>query len=169
MVLAGEGHLWEFEGRAFDQRPLKLRRLSAVLKEVIDTVIGNGRTAILDQFLDSVGDDGEVTGKAREALTPIITRLVIQVPEALPKVCALILEPETSKVSDTETYLGDHMNARQGVAVIKLFIEQNEIGELLQDFFGLMGTVQTSMTTEEIETESPEESSASESDTTADE
>ncbi len=165
-VLAGEGHPWAIEGRIFEQKPLKLRRLSAVMEEVINTIIGSGRTALLDQLLDAVGDDNTITTDAREVLTPVLTRLVVQIPAALPKVCSLILEPETKKVSETEEYLGDHMTAREGVAVIKLFIEQNEIGELIQDFFGLMGSVRGSLTeaTENEETEIPKEETEKPSD-----
>lgn len=174
-VLAGEGYKWTIEGRLFEQKPLKLRRLSAVMEEVIDTIIGQGRTALLDQLLDAVGDNDTIPDAAKQTLTPVITRLIVQIPASLPKVCALILEHETKKVSDTETYLGDNMTAREGVAVLKLFIEQNEIGELIQDFFGLMGSVRGSLTeaTENEETETPKEEkdnpSDSESTTTEDE
>ncbi len=170
-VLAGDGHPWEIEGRLFEQKTLKLRRLSKVMEEVISTIIGSGRTALLDQLLDVVGDDGDITDAAKQTLTPVLTRLVVQIPAALPKVCALILEPETKKVDETEEYLGDHMTAREGVAVIKLFIEQNEIGELVQDFFGLMGSVRGSLTeaTKNEETDKeriPKEDTPSDSEST---
>lgn len=175
-VLAGDGHTWEIEGRLFVQKPLKLRRLSAVMEKVIDTIIGSGRTALLDQLLDAVGEDDKITDAAKQTLTPVISRLVVQIPAVLPSVCALILEHETNKVDETDEYLGDHMTAREGVAVIKLFIEQNEIGELVQDFFGLMGSVRGSLTeatkdeeTDEKRTPKEDAPSDSESTTTTDE
>lgn len=136
-VLSPEPVSWDIGGKLFEQRPLRIDRLSDVMEEIVDVVVGGGRGAILDQIVEAAAGGEDVS--ISTATMPILLRTLVGVPKRLPKVVSLIL-PEAK-----EQYLRDHLNARQAVAIIKTFIEQNEIGALIQDFFGLMTSVNLSV------------------------
>lgn len=151
---------WEIGEKLFVQRPLTLKRLSAVMNEITDMLLSGGQGALLDQVVDTMSADGKLAGKMKQAVMPVIVRTIVSMPEALPHICALILDEKAEK------HLDDHLRGRQAVAILKTFIEQNEVGALLQDFFGLMNSLQGSMadatdalTTEEEEVESTDSSS----------
>ncbi len=146
---------WDIGDKLFQQRPLTLKRLSVVMNEIVDVLLGSGQGALLDQVVDTLSADGSLASKMKQAVMPVIVRTVVSVPGALPHICALILD------ESAEEYLDEHLRGRQAVAILKTFIEQNEVGALLQDFFGLMSSLQGSLTaaTSELmeETEEPEE------------
>ena len=151
---------WVIGGNTFVQRPLTLKRLSAVMKEIVDLLLAGGRGALLDKVVDAIGGDGKHTADA--SIMPILVRTVVTVPEALPHICFLILEKGADKKK--EALLEEELRPRMALAIVKAFIEQNEVGALLQDFFGLMGSLQSSLdtATEELaETEEETESTVS--------
>ncbi len=108
----------------FVQLPLRIDKLSDAMQEIIDAVLGGGRENLLDQLV----------GDGAENAAPMLLNLLIGIPKSLPKIVALCLD-----IPKKETYIRDHIKARPALAIVKTFIEQNEIQELLQDFFGLMG------------------------------
>ena len=114
----------------FVQLPLRIDKLSDAMQEIIDTVLGGGRENLLEQL---VGDN---TGN----VAPMLLNLVVGIPKSLPKIVALCLD-----VPKKENYIRDHIRPRPAIAIVKTFIEQNEIQELLQDFFGLMGDLGVNM------------------------
>lgn len=146
-VLSPEPVPWEIGGKLFMQKPMRIDRLSDVMEEIVDVVVGGGRGAVLDQIVEAAAGGEEVSLSA--ATMPILLRTVVSVPKRLPKIVSLIL-PEAK-----EQHLRDHLKARQAVAIVKTFIEQNEIGALIQDFFGLMTSVNLSVkqATTEMQTE----------------
>lgn len=148
---------WEIGGKLFEQRPLTLKRLSGVMNEIVDVLLSGNQNVLLDQVVDSLSDEGEVGESLKKAVMPVLIRTIISMPEALPHVCALILD------ESAEEHLDEHLRGRQAIAILKTFIEQNEVGALLQDFFGLMGSLQTSVTeaTAELETEEAENTDSS--------
>ena len=151
---------WVIGDKLFIQRPLTLKRLSAVMKEIVDLLLAGGRGALLDKVVDAIGGDGKHTADA--SIMPILVRTVVTVPEALPHICFLILEKKADKKK--EELLEEELRPRMALAIVKAFIEQNEVGALLQDFFGLMGSLQSSLdtATEELaETEEETESTLS--------
>jgi hypothetical protein len=147
--------MWDIGGKLFEQKPLRIDRLSDVMEEITDIVLSQGRGAIFDRIIDAAtaGADTEEDGSASkpvdQATMPIIVRMLVSIPKRLPKIVSMIL-PDAK-----EQYLRDHMNARQAVQIVKTFIEQNEIGALIQDFFGLVTSVNLSVSqaTAEIEKE----------------
>ncbi len=159
-VMIEEEISWLVKDKLFIQRPLTLKRLSAVMKEIVDLLLAGGRGALLDQVVDAIGGDGK--NKADPSIMPILIRTVVTVPEALPHICFLILEKGADKKK--EAFLEEKLRPRMALAIVKAFIEQNEVGALLQDFFGLMGSLQGSLdtATEQLEeTEEETESTAS--------
>lgn len=145
---------WVIGDRLFYQQPLNLKRLSAVMKEITDVLLSGGRGAILDQVMDAVGEGG-LKGAARQTVMPVLVRTIVSIPEALPRICALILE------KGDEKYLDAHLGGRQALAIIKTFIEQNEVGALLQDFFGLLGSLEVSLTTATTQLQTTEDGDSS--------
>ena len=147
-TLAPDAVQWKIGNKVFEQKPLRIDHLSDVMEEVVDIVLGGGRGAIFDQIVDMAGK-GDAKDVAGSAAMPIIVRTLVAVPRRLPKIVSMIL-PDAK-----EQYLRDNMNARQALQVVKTFIEQNEIGALIQDFFGLVqsATLSVQQATEEIETE----------------
>lgn len=154
-VLSPDAVEWVIGDRLFFQQPLPLKRLSAVMKEITDLLLSGGRGAILDQVVDALGEGG-LKGRVRQEVMPIIVRTVVSVPEALPRICAMILE------QGDEKYLDAHLGGRQALAIVKTFIEQNEVGALLQDFFGLLGSLtgNLEMATKELTAETENDSSS---------
>ncbi len=150
---------WEIGGKLFQQEPLTLKRLSAVMNEITDMLLSGGQGAILDQVVDSLSTDGKLADSMKPSVMPIIVRTIVSMPETLPHICALILDESAEK------HLDEHLRGRQAIAILKTFIEQNEVGALLQDFFGLMGSLQVSMAeaTSELTTEEEAESTDSSS------
>lgn len=152
---------WDIGGKLFVQTPLRIDQLGDVMEEIVDVVVGGGRGAILDQIIDAA--DGKGKGASIPTATmPILIRTLVGVPKRLPKIISLCLP------GAKEQHLRDHLNARQAVAIIKTFIEQNEIGALIQDFFGLMTSVNLSVqqATEEIQAEAGVSEPESEEETT---
>jgi hypothetical protein len=153
-ILSPEPVPWDIGGKLFMQSPLRIDQLGDVMEEIVDIVVGGGRGAILDQIVDAAaGEKGAKGASIPPSTMPILIRTLVGVPKRLPKVVSLCLP------GAKEQHLRDHLNARQAVAIIKTFIEQNEIGALIQDFFGLMTSVNLSVqqATEEIQAETGEE------------
>jgi hypothetical protein len=83
------------------------------------------------------------------AMAPTLLQILVTIPAKLPRVVALCLD-----VPKKETAIRDDLKARQAIKIVREFITQNEITELLQDFFGLMGDLG-------INQETPEEAQLS--------
>ena len=147
-TLAPKPILWEIGDKVFEQKPLRLAPLSDVMEEITDIVLSQGRGAIFDQMVDAATEGG--TAKALEQATmPMLIRTVVTIPRRLPKIVSMLL-PDAG-----EKYLGEHLRPRQAVQIVKTFVEQNEIGALIQDFFDLVSSVNLSVqqATAEIEAE----------------
>ena len=161
--LAPKPVVWEIGDKLFEQTPLRIDRLSDVMEEITDIVLGQGRGAILDQIMDAATKGDGAKDTISQAAMPILVRTVVSIPKRLPKIVAMIL------VDANQQYLRDNMSARQAIQIVKTFIEQNEIGALIQDFFGLVSSVNLSVTqaTTEATTEAETEKVlASDSETT---
>lgn len=139
--------MWAFGGRAFEQRPLRISQLSDVLETIIDVVVSGGRGALLNEIVENSESGAELS-------MPALIRMMVGIPKHLPKIASMILVD----AEDDEDFFDEHMGARNGVAIIKTFVEQNEIGALIQDFFGLVQSVNLSVNqaTEETEAEAKE-------------
>ncbi len=145
-TLAPKPVVWDIGGTLFEQKPLRIDRLSDVMEEITDIVLDQGRGVIFDRIIDAAAaateedeEDGGVSNPVDQATMPIIIRMLVSIPKRLPKIVSMIL------LDVKEQYLRDHMSARQAIQIVKTFIEQNEIGALIQDFFGLVTSVKLSV------------------------
>lgn len=130
--------VWDIGGKLFEQTPLRIDRLSDVMEEITDIVLGQGRGAIFDQIVDAAAKGDAQTNVDRTA-TPILVRTMVAIPKRLPKIVSMIL------TDAKEQHLRDHMRPRQALQIVKTFVEQNEIGALIQDFFGLVTSINLSV------------------------
>lgn len=133
---------WDFGGKLFTQQPLRISRLSDIMETIIDVVVSGGRGALLNEIVANAESGAELS-------MPALIRMMVGIPKHLPKIASMILVD----ADDAEDYLDEHMGARNGVAVIKVFVEQNEIGALIQDFFGLVQSVNLTVNQAKEETE----------------
>ncbi len=121
----------EIGTKTYDQTPLRIDKLSDALQEIVDTVLSGGRENLLDQLAEGNND----------RVAPLLLNLLVGIPKSLPRIVALCLDQPKE-----EKYILEHIKARQALAVVKTFIEQNEVQELMQDFFGLMTDLGIQMT-----------------------
>lgn len=137
-VLSPPSIVWEIGSKTFEQKPLRIDRLSDVLEEILNVLLGSGRGAMLNQIIETVGqnDAGDRLG---QLAVPILARTLVAIPKRLPKIVSLII-PEAK-----EQHLRDHMGVRQALKIVQAFVEQNEIGALIQDFFDLLASVRQSV------------------------
>ena len=124
-ILSPKPVIWSIGDKEYEQKPLRIDKLSDVLQEVVDTILTSGRANIIDKLLD---------GNDVQAMAPMLLQILVTIPKKLPKVVALCLD-----VPKKEIAIRDGLKARQAIEILREFINQNEITELLQDFFGLMG------------------------------
>ena len=153
-VLAPTPVIWTIGDQEFEQCPLPLSRLGDVLQVVVDELLATGNLNIL---FDSLGQQVEAAADGKEALKVAVAApgsadtiklamsLAAGVPKALPKVVATILDADV-------TYMDAHLDARTAIKVVRTFVEQNDVGALVSDFFGIVQEIQ--QTTPETKTNS---------------
>lgn len=146
-ALAPKPVVWDIGDKVFEQKPLRLEPLSDVMEEITDIVIGQGQGAIFDQIVDAAAKGDDAKDVLGPATMPVLVRTVVSIPRRLPKIIAMLL-PDAK-----EEYLGAHLRPRMALQIIKTFIEQNEIGALIQDFFDLVSTATQSVNQATAETE----------------
>jgi len=137
-ILSPQPVIWEIGNKTFEQKPLRIDRLGDVLEEILNVMLGSGRGAMLSQVIESVGQEG-AGDRLGQLAVPILARTLVAIPKRLPKIVSLII-PDAK-----EPYLRDHLNVRQALKIVQTFVEQNEIGALVQDFFDLLASVRQSV------------------------
>lgn len=126
-VLDPTSVLIQIGGREFTQRPLGLRGTARFLDVLATTVADTGSFDLFQQIGEVDIDDPSSVDV--DKLFPILLRAVRLLPEALPKLLAIILrEPEA------EDFLAEEATLTDAVKAIKTFITQNDIPQLMRDF-----------------------------------
>jgi hypothetical protein len=135
-ILSPQPIVWEIGGKVYEQKPLRIDVLGDVIQQIVDVVIDGGRGALIEQLVTRMELEAKLSGVdatniKSDDLLPTMARIVGSIPRALPKIVAMILGADEKKMLEG-------LNARQAVQIIRVFIEQNEVAALIQDFFGLM-------------------------------
>lgn len=126
-VLAPTGVLIHIGGREFTQRALGLRGTAAFLDVLATTVADTGSFDLFQQIGDvDVSDPASIDV---DKIFPVLLRTVRLLPNALPKLLAIIL-----RAPDAEEFLAEEASPVDAIRVIKLFIPQNDIPQLVRDF-----------------------------------
>ena len=138
-VLAPTPVVWTIGDQEFTQSPLPLSRLGEVLQIVVDELLKTGN---IDMLFDTLGQQAEALTDGKEVKAPatgdtirLALSLAAGVPKALPRVVATILEAD-------EDYMREHLGARTAIAVVRTFVQQNDVGALVNDFFGIVQEIQ---------------------------
>lgn len=135
-VLAPTPVIWKIGDQEFEQRPLPLSRLGEVLQIVVDELLKTGNIDLLFDTLGQAAEEGkEVPTVGRADTIRLALGLAAGVPKALPQVVAAILEAD-------EAHMREHLGARTAIAVVRKFVEQNDVGALISDFFGIVQEIQ---------------------------
>ncbi len=121
------GEVVKIAGREFMQRPLGLRGTARLLDVLATAVADTGSFELFQQIGDvdvSNPDSIDV-----DKIFPILLQAVRTIPDILPKLVAIAL-----RAPDDEEFLAEEATPIDAVKVIKTFITQNDIPQLIKDF-----------------------------------
>ncbi len=113
--------------REYAQRALGLRGTGKFLDVLATTVANTGNFDLFQQIGDVDVDDPSSIDV--DKLLPILLQIVRAIPDALPKLLAIIL-----RAPDDEEFLAEEATPGDAMRVIKTFITQNDIPQLVKDF-----------------------------------
>ncbi len=153
-VLAPESVTWEIGGESFQQSPATLDQLADIMDVIVDEVLASGKGELLDRLMDTAtataaatadgeGDSPEKVAKEsisdRETLTSFV-RIIATLPRAMPRITAKILD-------GSEDFFRANLRPKEAFGVLRTFITQNDVGSIIQDFFGLFNEMKSSVVT----------------------
>ncbi len=151
-VLAPETVNWEIGGKLFTQSPATLDQLADVMDVIVDEVLASGKGELLDKLMDTataVGggekDEKDVADTAksviadREMLSSFV-RIIATLPRSMPRIAAAIL-------GAPEDFLRTNLRPKEAFGILRIFIQQNDVGSIIQDFFGLFQELKGNLTT----------------------
>lgn len=151
-VLVPEVVVWQVGDQTFEQTPATLDRLADIMDVIVDEVLSSGNSDLLDKLMDTATagsnnkEDGEETDKGlkaaaknlasdREMITGLV-RIIATLPRALPRISAAIL-------GAPEDYLRANLRPKEAFGILRTFIQQNDVGSIVQDFFALFQEFKT--------------------------
>ncbi len=151
-VLAPKTVTWEIGDQAFEQAPATLDQLADVMDVIVDEVLASGKGELLDKLMDTTTavKEGESPDKAVEAAKESVVsdremlmsfiRIIATLPRAMPRIAAAIL-------GAPEDYLRANLRPTQAFGIIRVFVQQNDVGSIIRDFFGLFQELKAEMST----------------------
>lgn len=114
-------------GREYTQRALGLRGTGKFLDVLATTISGTGSADLFQQIGDvNVDDPANVDV---DKFLPILLQAVRAIPDALPKLLGIVL-----RAPDDEEFLAEEATPIDAMRVVKTFITQNDIPQLVRDF-----------------------------------
>ncbi len=113
-------------GRDFEQKPLGLRGTAALLDVLATTVTESGSFSLFSELGDI--DLADPTKVDVDKVLPVLLQTVRLIPDALPKLIAIALR------TDDVEFIGEHVTPVRAMRIIKTFISQNDIPQLVRDF-----------------------------------
>ena len=128
-VLTPTPVIWNIGDKTFTQKPLALENLGRVLEVVVDELIATDSLDLLT---------GAAENSAPGDTLKIGLKMVTKLPKALPKVAAVVLNAEAD-----EDHIRKHLSARQALGIVRAFVAQNDVSDLVQDFLAIVQEFQT--------------------------
>ena len=114
-------------GREYKQRPLGLRGTAKLLDVLATAVADTGSIELFQQIGDiDVSDPSSIDV---DKIFPVMLQTVRTIPDALPKLLAIAL-----RAPDDVEFLAEDATLHDAMTVIKTFITQNDIPQLVRDF-----------------------------------
>jgi hypothetical protein len=153
-VLAPATVTWEIGDLAFEQAPATLDRLADIMDVIVDEVLAGGKGDLLDKLMDTataVGKDDSPEAAVEAAKSGITSdremlmsfvRIIATLPRALPRIAAAIL-------GAPEDYLRANLRPKEASGILRVFVQQNDVGSIIQDFFALFQELKASLATDE--------------------
>lgn len=151
-VLAPGTVTWVIGDQTFEQAPATLDRLADIMDVIVDEVLAGGKGELLDKLMDTataVGESEESGKGAVEAAKQSIisdremlmgfVRIIATLPRALPRIAAVILDAP-------EDFLRTNLRPKEAVSILRVFVQQNDVGSIIQDFFGLFNELKVNLT-----------------------
>lgn len=155
-TMAPKPVIWEVGGQEFEQRPANLDKLADIMDVIVEEVLASGKGELLSKLVDSATEasDGDEEGMAdtakklasgmdQEMLVGFV-RILATLPRAMPRISATILSADLD-------HFKEHLRMRTAVGVLRTFVAQNDVGAIIQDFFGLYNDLKGVMPTTEEE------------------
>jgi hypothetical protein len=117
----------QIAGREYVQRPLGLRGTAKFLDVLAGIIADTGSFDLFQQIGEvDVSDPSSIDV---DKAFPILIRTLQMIPEALPKLLAIVL-----RAPDDEEFLAEDATLSDAVKALKTFIVQNDIPQLVRDF-----------------------------------
>ncbi len=151
-TMAPKPVIWTVGKQDFEQKPANLDKLADIMDVIVEEVLASGKGDLLSKLVDSAtneeGTPEEVAKKAaagmdQEMLVGFV-RILATLPRAMPRIAATILSADVD-------HFKEHLRMRTAVGVLRTFVVQNDVGAIVQDFFGLYNDLKGVMATEEEE------------------
>jgi len=149
-VLDPTGETLTISGREFTQRALGLRGTAALVEVLATTVADTGNFDVFNKLGEV--DINDTSSIDIEKMFPILLQVLRLVPESLPRLIAICL-----RAPDDVEFLADNVTPITALKIVKTFIVQNDVPQLMRDF-SEVAAMFTTLTTPSPE---PEVASAS--------
>ncbi len=158
-TMAPKPVIWTVGGQEFEQKPANLDKLADIMDVIVEEVLASGKGELLSKLIDSASDaspsasDGEgavdaakkvAAGMDQEMLVGFV-RILATLPRAMPRISATILSADLD-------HFKEHLRMRTAVGILRTFVAQNDVGAIIQDFFGLYNDLKGVMPTTEEDT-----------------
>ncbi len=156
-TMAPKPVIWTVGKQDFEQKPVNLDQLADIMDVIVEEVLASGKGELLTKLLESVGDDDAVenaddvakkvtSGMDQEMLVAFV-RILATLPRAMPRISSTILAADLA-------HFKEHLRMKEAVGILRTFVAQNDVGAIIQDFFGLYSDLKGVMpTTEEAANE----------------
>jgi len=133
-------------GRTYVQKPLTLRRttrfITAVADEAQKAVNSPSLTALLTTDLEGID---------AVAALPALMQGLQALPDALPRLMAIVLTGD-EQAADID-FLDENASLADALRVARVFVEQNDVEELVENFTVLRGVVTAALEKARTKTE----------------
>ena len=137
-ILLADSVSVEIGERLFHQKALSLRGTARLVAAVAEELQKVTQSPALANLLTTDLEEMDVV-----ALLPVIVQVIAAVPDALPRIMAIVLTGD-EHIEDID-FLDDNASLADALRIGRTFIEQNEFEELVENFTVLRGAVTTAL------------------------
>ncbi len=161
-TMAPKPVIWTIGHQEFEQTPVTLDQLADIMDVIVEEVLASGKGELLTKLIDSTQDkdsdakagdtkDEDVASKAKKAAASMdqemlvsFIRILATLPRAMPRIVAAILNADLA-------HFRAHLRMRDAVGILRIFVKQNDVGDIIADFFGLFNDLKAAIPTTEEE------------------
>lgn len=151
-TMAPKPVIWTIGKQDFEQTPVTLDQLADIMDVIVEEVLASGKGELLTKLLDSAQDaddadakDGDVASKAKKVAASMdqemlvsFVRILATLPRAMPRIASSILNADL-------VHFREHLRMKEAVGILRTFVAQNDVGDIIADFFGLFNDLKTAI------------------------